>query len=94
MNPELDRTRRTPCDSTARRELPAEPIARLWGAGEAVETLRARLLALEPEERTTARGLPEDLLFDDLTHRADRDPLFPLLAATRGWALLPREREA
>ncbi len=94
MNPELDRTRLIPCDLTARRELPAELIARLWRACEAVETLRARLLALEPEERTTARGLPEDLLFDDLTHRADEDPLFPLLAATRDWALLPREREA
>ncbi len=52
------------------------------------------MLALEPEERTTAGGLPEDLLFDDLTHRADEDPLFPLLAATRDLVLLPREREA
>jgi hypothetical protein len=79
LNPELDRTRLIPCDLTARRELPAELIARLWRAGEAVETLRARLLALKPEERTTARGLPEDLPFDDLTHRADEDPLLPPL---------------
>jgi hypothetical protein len=93
LNPELDWTRLIPCDLTARRELPAELIARLWRAGEAVERLRVRLLALEPEERAAARELPEDLLFDNFTHRVDEDPLFPLLAATRDWALLPRERE-
>ena len=71
LNPELDRTRLIPCDLTARRELPAELIARLWRVGEAVETLRARLLALEPEDRTTARELPEDLLFDDLTQQEE-----------------------
>jgi hypothetical protein len=93
LNPELDRTRLIPLDWAARRELPGELMARLRRAGEAVERLRARLFALGPEERTRARELPEDLLFDNLSRRADEEPFFPLLSAIRDRALLPRERE-